>query len=82
MSYMENYEQITKMQRNCKDCRYYQKSFPCCDYIDIEGHRRPCKAGDDCTVKEVGEYQEDRTIRPLKPVPRDEWELYHYGRTR
>ena len=39
----------------CKDCIYFSKDgrLTSCDYILIEKHRRPCKAGEGCTVKQT-----------------------------
>lgn len=82
MAYVQDSGRVSEMQRNCKDCKYYEKSYPCCDYLDIEGHSRPCPAGDNCTVKVVGEYKKNRALKPLKPLPREEWELYYFGRKR
>lgn len=42
----------------CSGCRYLWRSKtggpPYCDYLRIMGHRRPCKPGKDCTVKQPG----------------------------
>lgn len=35
----------------CKGCFYYDKTNKCCDYLIFTGIRRPCKAGEGCTVK-------------------------------
>ena len=41
--------------KNCKNCYYFKQLYPggerCCHYILIEGKRRPCPPGKDCTVK-------------------------------
>lgn len=41
----------------CGDCYYVGhigwKTY-CCDYYLITGTRRPCPAGEDCTVKLIG----------------------------
>ena len=44
------------MERNnyCKHCLYFQGQFDencCCNYIFLEGHRRPCPPGEGCTVR-------------------------------
>lgn len=46
----------------CEGCIYYKKLDPnggnaqkACHYILVEGHRRPCDPGKDCTVKVLGE---------------------------
>ena len=42
----------------CKTCKYHRYIISgsgkhvCCYYIVMTGHRRPCKAGDECTVYE------------------------------
>lgn len=47
----------TKQRAACKGCLYAGKAGPFwgCDYILIEKKRRPCKPGDGCTVRTVGE---------------------------
>ncbi len=36
----------------CEGCEYLAKSSDVyCDYNSIEGHKRPCRAGRDCTVR-------------------------------
>lgn len=48
------------MSRNhpCSGCRYLWRERSggtiCCDYLRIMGHRRPCKPGAECTVKQPG----------------------------
>ena len=46
------------MQRNpCSGCKYYFGDYianRCCNYIFVEGHRRPCPPGDGCTAKVIG----------------------------
>lgn len=47
------------VDKACKGCRYY-KMMQCpsamiCDYISIEGKKRPCRPGKDCTVKTLKE---------------------------
>lgn len=43
--------------RACEGCMYrgYFGSMPCCDYIFITGHMRPCPPGELCEVKVLGE---------------------------
>lgn len=49
---------MTGKEKPCKDCKYKSMlgSGPAgeatyfCDYIGIEGKRRPCPAGDGCTA--------------------------------
>lgn len=40
---------------NCSDCWYHGKlqsgDVPYCRYIFMTNQKRPCPAGDDCTVK-------------------------------
>lgn len=38
-----------RMQKNCQGCFYH--SGWSCDYILLEKRRRPCRPGDDCTVR-------------------------------
>lgn len=45
----------------CEGCKYYARlgsgsSQMACHYLLIEGRRRPCDPGKDCTVKVLGEY--------------------------
>ena len=39
--------------RACKGCYYLTQAggYGCCNYIFMEGHRRPCPPGKACTVK-------------------------------
>ena len=39
----------------CTGCRYWDgnSGCHCCNYIFIEGHRRPCPPGKGCTVKKL-----------------------------
>lgn len=40
----------------CGGCRYrrgYTSDNKTCDYLLIEGHRRPCPPGAQCTVKKT-----------------------------
>lgn len=42
---------------NCRDCQYsmwlsWDGRYCVCDYLGMTGKRRPCEAGDGCTVKE------------------------------
>ncbi len=44
------------IDRHCLGCRYYKVLYRIigwCDYIFMEGHRRPCQPGKDCTVKKI-----------------------------
>lgn len=43
----------------CKNCKYYysiaqneRSNFGICQYLLMTGKRRPCKGGENCTVKE------------------------------
>ena len=42
-------------KKNCDNCFYWKmvhgEGLRYCAYIFIEGHRRPCPPGDECTVK-------------------------------
>lgn len=38
-----------RMQKNCQGCFYH--SGWSCDYILLEKRRRPCRPGDECTVR-------------------------------
>ena len=42
---------------HCDGCEYYTKvgvsTTYVCDYILVEGHKRPCPPGEKCTVKSV-----------------------------
>ena len=38
-----------RMQKNCQGCFYH--SGWSCDYILLENRRRPCRPGDECTVR-------------------------------
>lgn len=40
--------------KDCKGCKYFDSSLPCCDYYLVTGVKRGCGAGRDCTKKEVG----------------------------
>ena len=46
----------------CKGCKYWGSNYGsgCCNYIFIEGHRRPCPTGKDCT-----EYRKGRRPRHI-----------------
>ena len=40
----------------CSGCRYFFGEYignRCCNYIFVEGHRRPCPPGERCTAKAV-----------------------------
>lgn len=54
----------------CNGCIYLynpsgnrDSSWRMCDYWELTGHRRPCKPGKDCTVKELGKTRRNK-IRP------------------
>lgn len=49
----------------CKGCMYLGIAGPyvCCDYIFVEGHRRPCKFGEGCTVKKAGRRRRAYTVK-------------------
>lgn len=38
---------------SCRDCFFYHSTgwVPSCDYYEFTGKRRPCSAGEGCTVK-------------------------------
>lgn len=42
---------LTEHCRKPQPCIYYNVYAGYCDYMAIEGHHRPCKPGDACTVK-------------------------------
>lgn len=44
----------------CKGCRYWDgnSGCHCCNYIFIEGHRRPCPPGKECTVRKAKKRKE------------------------
>ena len=47
-------EKVNVCSKNCVNCRYFQKLYDychCCNYFLATGERRPCPAGDGCTVK-------------------------------
>ena len=45
----------------CLRCIYFGLSTRTCDYILIEGHRRPCPPGDGCTVRRTRKDMNMRT---------------------
>lgn len=48
---IEKYSAVAKV---CDGCAYYFGSYDfdrCCNYIFIRGHKRPCPAGEECTVR-------------------------------
>lgn len=50
----DNGEGSRTKKHPCRGCRYLRGRFvgyETCDYIFIEGHRRPCPPGEDCTVQ-------------------------------
>lgn len=47
----------------CLRCIYFGLSTKTCDYILLEGHRRPCPAGDGCTVRRT---RKDLNVRKPK----------------
>lgn len=36
--------------KKCESCGYFMVETPNCGYILMEGKKRPCKPGDDCTA--------------------------------
>lgn len=63
-----------RMQKNCHGCMYF--SGWNCDYILMEKHRRPCRPGDDCTVRKKRDISRrerlalmDQTLKQLPPKP-------------
>ena len=48
---------VNPNKKYCKGCVYwggdYENNY-CCNYIFIEGHRRPCPPGKGCTEKTLG----------------------------
>lgn len=48
---------VNPNKKYCKGCVYwggaYENNF-CCNYIFVEGHRRPCTPGKDCTERVTG----------------------------
>lgn len=55
--------------RACEGCMYRGKFYgmPCCDYLIITGHMRPCPPAELCEVKVIGE----------RPAP--EYSKFVYG---
>lgn len=47
---------MKKNNRYCRGCIYHGKAWgdTCCNYILMEKRRRPCKAGEGCTVRTIG----------------------------
>ena len=47
---------VNRQIRKCVGCVYLSLSgYPSCNYILMAGKRRPCPAGDGCTVKKKKE---------------------------
>lgn len=43
---------MNPQMKPCMGCYYAETSgIPSCAYIEIKGHRRPCPAGEGCTVR-------------------------------
>ncbi len=48
---------VSHQDKNCNGCKYYHQistHLLGCHYIFMEGKRRPCDPGKDCTVKDTG----------------------------
>ena len=43
-----------KKKHPCDGCVYWASFAQTCDYLLIEGHRRPCPFGAGCTVRKDG----------------------------
>lgn len=51
---MEKSDQQSLCTKYCDGCHYrkiFHGAFPYCDYLLMTGERRPCPAGDGCTVR-------------------------------
>ena len=45
---------MSRGKHPCEGCRYFHGDYlynRCCNYIFVTGHRRPCKAGENCSVR-------------------------------
>ena len=47
-------QKVPKCPRDCIHYGYWDVNVPCCDYLLNTGHRRPCPAGENCTVYKKG----------------------------
>lgn len=59
----------------CKTCRFWNKSIPCCDYYSITGQLRGCEPSPNCTKHEKGE----RTCIPFIARKENEDETGLFG---
>lgn len=54
---------MSQDKSRCVKCIYFGLSTRTCDYILLEGHRRPCPPGDGCTVRRT---RKDLNVRKPK----------------
>lgn len=54
---------MSQDKSRCLRCIYFGLSTKTCDYILLEGHRRPCPPGDGCTVRRT---RKDLNVRKPK----------------
>jgi hypothetical protein len=63
---VEHPQIVDKHKSGCEGCDYFfgdYESNKCCNYIFIEGKRRPCPPGKDCTVKKERKWHREKKKR-------------------